>query len=140
MSQISVKELSTDIKKALEEIKDLPDIQETGVVTRVCDGIVWIYGLRSCGSNELLEIEGAGGKKVTAFALNLSENEIGAVLLGDELAVSAGARVKLTGELLSVPVGPELVGRVVDPLGRPLDGKGPIKTKQRGLIENTALG
>ncbi len=140
MSQISVKELSTDIKKALEEIKDLPDIQETGVVTRVGDGIVWIYGLRSCGSNELLEIEGAGGKKVTAFALNLSENEIGAVLLGDELAVSAGARVKLTGELLSVPVGPELVGRVVDPLGRPLDGKGPIKTKQRGLIENTAPG
>lgn len=140
MSQISVKELSTDIKKALEEIKDLPDIQETGVVTRVGDGIVWIYGLRSCGSNELLEIEGAGGKKVTAFALNLSENEIGAVLLGDELAVSAGARVKLTGELLSVPVGPELVGRVVDPLGKPLDGKGPIKTKQRGLIENVAPG
>ncbi len=140
MSQISVKELSNDIKKALEEIKDLPDIQETGVVTRVGDGIAWIYGLRSCGSSELLEIEGANGKKVTAFALNLSENEIGAVLLGDELAVSAGARVRLTGEPLSVPVGPELVGRVVDPLGRPLDGKGPIKTKKKGLIENPAPG
>ncbi|MEK7625896.1 MAG: F0F1 ATP synthase subunit alpha [Patescibacteria group bacterium] len=140
MSQISVKELSNDIKKALEEIKDLPDIQETGVVTRVGDGIAWIYGLRSCGSSELLEIEGANGKKVTAFALNLSENEIGAVLLGDELAVSAGARVRLTGEPLSVPVGPELIGRVVDPLGRPLDGKGPIKTKKKGLIENPAPG
>ncbi len=140
MSQVSVKELSADIKKALEDIKDLPDIQETGVVTRVGDGIAWIYGLRSCGSNELLEIEGDKGKKVTAFALNLSENEIGAVLLGDEQSVSAGARVRLTGELLSVPVGPELVGRVVDPLGRPLDGKGPIKTKQRGLIENPAPG
>src|SRR3990167_7262678 len=134
MKQVSVKELSGDIRRALEEIKNLPDIQETGVVTKVGDGIAWIYGLRSCGSNELLEIEGAGGKKVIAFALNLSENEIGAVLLGDEQSVSAGARVRLTGELLSVPVGPELVGRVVDPLGRPLDGKGPIKTKKRGLI------
>ncbi|MBI3494753.1 F0F1 ATP synthase subunit alpha [Candidatus Saccharibacteria bacterium] len=140
MSQVSVKELSDDIKKALEDIKDLPDIQETGVVTRVGDGIAWIYGLRSCGSNELLEIEGDKGKKVTAFALNLSENEIGAVLLGDEQSVSAGARVRLTGELLSVPVGAELVGRVVDPLGRPLDGKGPIKTTKRGLIENPAPG
>lgn len=140
MSQLSVKELATDIKQALDDIKELPDVQETGVVTRVGDGIVWIYGLRSCGSNELLEIEGKDGKKVTAFALNLSENEIGAVLLGDELAVSAGARVTLTKELLSVPVGPEMVGRVVDALGRPIDGKGPIKTKQKGLIENPAPG
>lgn len=140
MKQVSVKELSADIKRALEEIKNLPDIQETGVVTKVGDGIAWVYGLRSCGSNELLEIEGAGGKKITAFALNLSENEIGAVLLDDELAVSAGARVRLTGELLSIPVGPELIGRVVDPLGNPLDGRGPIKTKNKGLIENPAPG
>src|SRR3990167_7128871 len=140
MSQISVKELSNDIKKAIEEIKDLPDVQETGVVTRVGDGVAWIYGLRSCGSYELLEIEGTAGNKDTAFALNLAENEIGAVLLGDELAVSAGARVRLTGKPLSVPVGPELVGRVVEPLGKPLDGKGPIKAKKTGLIENHAPG
>jgi F-type H+-transporting ATPase subunit alpha len=99
-----------------------------------------VYGLRSAGYNEVIEIESTDGSQVTAFALNLLEDEIGAVILGDDSKIAAGARVRLTGRLLDVPIGPEMVGRVVDPLGNPLDGKGPIKAKQRGLIERTAPG
>jgi F-type H+/Na+-transporting ATPase subunit alpha len=99
-----------------------------------------VYGLRSAGYNEVINIETNDGGTVTAFVLNLLEDEIGAVILGDDADVVAGARVTLTGKVLDVPVGPELVGRVVDPLGRPLDGKGPVKSKQRGAIERKAPG
>jgi F-type H+-transporting ATPase subunit alpha len=88
----------------------------------------------------MIDIETSDGGKVTAYALNLLEDEVGAVILGEDQEIRAGARVRLTGEILSVPVGPELVGRVVDPLGRPLDGKGEIKTNQRGEIEKIAPG
>ena len=140
MSDITVKELSADIKKAIEQLKSRPEIENVGVVTRAADGIAWIYGLRNCGSNEVLEIEGINGEKVNAFALNLSEEEIGAVLLGSDQLVKAGAKVTLTGRPLEVPVGPALVGRVVNPLGIPMDGKGPIKADQFGLIEQNAPG
>jgi len=86
----------------------------------------------------MLEIEGSKGQKVTAFAFNLGEDEIGAVLLGEDTEVKAGAKVRLSGAVLEIPVGPELVGRVVDPLGRPLDGGEPIKTKQTSRIERQA--
>jgi F-type H+-transporting ATPase subunit alpha len=88
----------------------------------------------------MLEIEGVDGQKITAFALNLSEDEIGAVILGDDTQVKAGTTVRLTGTVLEVPVGPEMVGRVVDPLGNPLDGGEPIKTKQRSRVERPAPG
>lgn len=140
MNELSVKELSAEIRSAIEELKTQPEIESVGVVTRNADGIAWIYGLRQCGASEVLEIEGVNGEKVPAFALNLNENEIGAVLLGSEKLVRAGARVSLTGQVLDVPVGQELVGRVVDPLGRPLDGKGPIKTKNHNPIERNAPG
>lgn len=140
MSEVNIKELSADIRKAIQSLKDQPDITNVGVVTRVGDGVAWIYGLRDCGFNEVIEIAGYDGKLVPAFALNLGENEIGAVLLGSDLTVKAGAKVTLTGKTLELPVGPELLGRVVDPLGRPLDGKGPIKTKLTGPIEKAAPG
>jgi F-type H+-transporting ATPase subunit alpha len=95
--------------------------------------------LSQAGYSEMLEIEGVHGP-VPAFALNLMEDEIGAVLMGEDIEVKAGARVKLTGNVLEVPVGPELVGRVVDPLGRPLDEKGDVKASQTGLIERAAPG
>src|SRR3989344_1317926 len=136
---VQIKELSSDVKKAIAGLKDSGQEQSTGVVTRVGDGVAWVYGLRDCGYSEMLQIEGIKGT-VTAFALNLLEDEIGAVLLGEDQAVKAGARVRLTGKVLSVPVGPELVGRVVDPLGRPLDGKGLIKTSATGAIEKSAPG
>lgn len=134
-----VRTLADEVKKAIANLKETGQEKSAGVVTRVGDGVAWIYGLRDCGYAEMIEIEGIKNR-VTAFALNLLEDEIGAVLLGDDEEVRAGARVRLTGEVLSVPVGPELVGRVVDPLGRPLDGKGDIKTKTRGAVENPAPG
>jgi F-type H+-transporting ATPase subunit alpha len=140
MSDISIKELGADIRAAIEELKRSGDFETVGVVTRIGDGIAWIYGLSKAGFNEMLEIEATDGSKVTAFALNLMEDEIGTVLLGDDTLIKAGAKARLTGKVLEVPVGPELVGRVVDPLGRPLDDKGPIKTSRTGLVEQVAPG
>ena len=140
MKDISVKELSKDVREAIAQLKNAPEVEKVGIVTRVGDGVAWIYGLNNCGFSEMLDIEGVDGKTVPAFALNLMEDEIGAVILGDDINISAGAKVKLTGKVLEVPVGPELIGRVVDPLGRPLDDRGPIKTKQTGLIEKPAPG
>lgn len=140
MSEISVKELSAELQAAITQLSDQQGLEEVGIVTRVGDGVVWVYGLRSCGFNEVITIEASNSSSVEAFALNLNEDEVGAVLLGDETLVSAGAKVRLKGEVLRVPVGEELLGRVVDPLGRALDGQGDIITKHTGSIERTAPG
>ncbi len=137
---LSIKDLSADIKAAIAELKNAPEVENVGIVTRIGDGVAWIYGLREAGFNEMIEIDAIGGGKVTAFALNLTEDEIGAVLLGEDQLVQAGAKARLTGKVLEVPIGPELVGRVVDPLGRPLDDKGAVKTRQMGLVERSAPG
>ncbi|MBX4197430.1 F0F1 ATP synthase subunit alpha [Candidatus Saccharibacteria bacterium] len=134
-----VKNLAEEVKKAIAGLQASGQEKSSGIVTRVGDGVAWIYGLRDAGYAEMIEIEGTDGK-VTAFVLNLLEDEIGAVLLGEDEQVRAGAKVRLTGEILSVPVGPELVGRVVDPLGRALDGKAEPKTKIRGAVEHPAPG
>ena len=139
MAEINVKELSRDLQRSIENLQVGGELGTSGIVTRVGDGVAWIYGLTDCGFNEVVRIETEDGV-VEAFALNLMEDEIGAVLLGSDIKVKAGARVTLAGNVLSVPVGPELLGRVVDPLGRPLDGKGPIKTKTTGLVERPAIG
>lgn len=140
MADLSITELSADIRAAIAELKARPEIENVGVVTRVGDGIAWIYGLSGAGYNEMLEIDGTNGQKVTAFAFNLAEDEIGAVILGDDTEVKAGANVRLSGQVLEVPVGPELVGRVVDPLGNPLDGGEPIKATQKSRVERPAPG
>ncbi|MDR3125970.1 MAG: F0F1 ATP synthase subunit alpha, partial [Candidatus Nomurabacteria bacterium] len=137
MPNISVKELSRELKNAISNLEFDEGLEKVGIVTRVGDGVAWIYGLREAGYNEVLKIETASGE-TEAFALNLMEDEIGAVLLGDETEVAAGAKVRLSGEVVRVPVGSELLGRVVDPLGRPLDGLGEIKSKQKGNVENPA--
>lgn len=140
MAELSINKLSSDIREAIAQLKNRPEVESVGVVTRVGDGVAWIYGLASAGFNEMLEIDGVSGQKITAFALNLGEDEIGAVLLGDDREVKAGATVRLSGKVLEVPVGPELIGRVVDPLGNPLDGGPAIKTKQNSRVERTAPG
>lgn len=140
MADVSVKELSNELQAAIEQLKSDKGLEEVGIVTRIGDGVAWVYGLTHAGFNEVIIIEGNDGQPVEAFALNLMEDEIGAVLLGDDSQVVAGARAKLSGKVVEVPVGPELLGRVVDPLGRPLDGGGPINAKERGLIERTAPG
>lgn len=138
MQELSIKELSEDIRASIKSIKQSPEIESVGIVTRIGDGIAWVYGLTKCGFNEMLEIETEDGRPVTAFAFNLGEDEIGAVLLGEDSRVKAGNRVRLVGKVLSLPVGPELIGRVIDPMGNPLDGGPAIKTKQRSNIERTA--
>lgn len=140
MAELAVKELARELRDAITGLEQRAGLEKNGIVTRVGDGVAWIYGLRDCGYNAVVEIESVDGGSVQAFALNLLEDEIGAVILGDDAAVCAGAQVTLTGKVLSVPIGPELVGRVVDPLGRPLDGNGPINAKQTGLIERAAPG
>ena len=139
MAEISVSELSADLRKAIANLATHEGLEEAGIVVRVGDGVAWVHGLTNAGYSEVLEIESDKGT-IEAFALNLMEDEIGAVLLGDENYVKAGAKVRLKGELLTVPVGPELLGRVVDPLGRPLDGGPAITTAQRGLVERPAVG
>ncbi len=139
MAEISVTELSQDLRNAITNLEVHEGLEDAGIVIRVGDGVAWIHGLRNAGYSEMLEIESDKGV-VEAFALNLMEDEIGAVILGDENYVKAGSTVRLKGELLTVPVGEELLGRVVDPLGRPLDGGEPIKTDKRGLVERPAIG
>ncbi len=139
MADIAITELSSELRNAIAGLETTEGLEDVGVVTRIGDGVAWVHGLREAGFSEMLEIETKDGI-VEAFALNLMEDEIGAVLLGSDTNVSAGNTVRLKGTTLEVPVGPELLGRVVDPLGRPLDGAGPIKTKLTGLVEREAIG
>ncbi len=139
MAELQVADLSKELRDAIQSLDVSGDTQSVGIVTRVGDGTVWVYGLKNAGYNEVLNIETENGI-VEAFALNLNEDEIGAVLLGSDESVVAGSKVTLKGTVLDVPVGPELLGRVVDPLGNPLDGGPAIKTKQRGLVEREAIG
>lgn len=139
MAEITIQELSKGLRDAIAGMETREGLEESGIVTRIGDGVAWVHGLHKAGYNEVLEIQTKSGV-VEAFALNLMEDEIGAVLLGSDQAVAAGDKVRLKGEVLSVPVGPELLGRVVNPLGEPLDGGAPIKTEQRGLVEREAVG
>lgn len=138
-TEISLKDLSQELRDAIAELDTNEGLDKVGIVVRIGDGVAWIHGLHGAAYNEVLEIETAHGT-VEAFALNLMEDEIGAVLLGSDVLVSAGDKVRLKGAVLSVPVGPELLGRVVNPLGQPLDGGEPIKTKKTGLVERDAIG
>lgn len=139
MSKIDVTELSKNLRDAIARLESTEGLEDVGIVIRVGDGVAWVHGLSKAGYSEVLEIDTPKGK-VEAFALNLMEDEIGAVILGGETSVKAGAKVTRKGVVLDVPVGEELLGRVVDPLGRPLDGGPDIKTKKRGLVERPAIG
>ena len=121
MSTIEVTELAKSLRDAIAGLEASEGLEDVGVVIRVGDGVAWVHGLTNAGYSEVLEIETEQGS-TEAFALNLMEDEIGAVILGDEGAVKAGTTVRRKGSVLDVPVGKELLGRVVDPLGRPLDG------------------
>jgi F-type H+/Na+-transporting ATPase subunit alpha len=117
------------------------DVEEVGSVLEVRDGIARIYGLEKAMAGEMLEITASEtGEQVTALALNLEEDNIGAVILGDYLVLREGDEVRRTKRVLEVPVGPAMIGRVVDALGRPLDGLGPIATTQTRKVESSAPG
>jgi F-type H+-transporting ATPase subunit alpha len=118
-------EIIEKLKKDIEGYKEKPEWNEVGRVIEVGDGIVKILGLRNAVSQEVLIIETVHGER-PALALNLEEESIGGLVLGDFLSVGVGDTVRRTGDILSIPVGDELIGRVVDPLGEPQDGLGPI--------------
>ncbi len=117
------------------------DVQEVGTILEVKDGTARVYGLLSCMAGEMLEFTSSeSGQTISGLALNLEEDNLGAVILGDYLQLREGDEVRRTGRVLDVPVGPKLVGRVVDPLGRPLDGLGPIQSTGTRKVESQAPG
>ena len=129
-------EISSLIQKQIEGFEEGVELKETGRVISVGDGIARIYGLGNAMSGELLEFPGG----LSGMVLNLEEDNVGAVLLGRDDDIKEGDEVKRTGRIMEVPIGPELVGRVVDGIGQPIDGKGPIKTEKFGPIERIAPG
>jgi len=134
--QIKAAEIAEVIRRQIEGHETTIDMSEVGTVISVGDGIGRVYGLDDVMSGELLEFP----HQVYGLALNLEEDNVGCVLMGEYHAVSEGDEVKRTKRILSVPVGDALVGRVVDPLGRPLDGKGPIATTEFNPLERIAPG
>ena len=129
-------ELASVIQQEIEQYTSQIDVREVGRVLEVGDGIARVYGLSGVMANEMVEFSNG----TIGLAFNLEENSVGIIILGDFLGITEGDEVRSTGRLLSVPVGDELLGRVVDPLGNPLDGKGPIVTTQRRPMEVIATG
>jgi len=139
MTELNISNLSKDLHAAIDKLDSNAKLVEVGTVIRVGDGVAWIHGLTGAGYSEVLQIETPHGI-IEAFALNLLEDEIGAVLLGSDEHVAAGQKVRLKGSVLEVPVGEELLGRVVNPLGEPMDGGPKIKARHYGRVEREAIG
>lgn len=134
--QIRSEEITKIIKDQIKNFEEKMEMAETGVVLSVGDGIARVYGLENCMSMELLEFPG----NIYGLALNLEEDNVGVALLGDDTHIKEGDIVKRTGRVFSVPVGDAVVGRVIDPVGNPLDGLGPVSMKETRLVEIKAPG
>ena len=134
--QIKAEEISQIIKDQIAGFKNDIDLKETGTVLSVGDGIARVYGVENCQAMELLEFPG----NIFGLALNLEEDNVGCAVLGDVREIKEGDIVKRTGKIAMVPVGPEMEGRVVDGIGQPIDGKGPINAKESRKMEVIAPG
>jgi F-type H+-transporting ATPase subunit alpha len=137
MAQIRADEISRVLRQEIENYDKAVNVDETGSVISVGDGIARIYGLEKVMAGELVEFPEAG---VNGIALNLEEDQVGAVLLGDSRRIMEGHEVRRTGRIMSIPVGRAMVGRVVNALGEPIDGKGPIAHDAFNAIERLAPG
>ena len=139
--QLNPAEISELIKSRIEGLTASADIRNQGTVVSVTDGICRIHGLSDVMQGEMLEFPaGSDGLPTYGLALNLERDSVGSVILGEYEHISEGDTVKCTGRILEVPVGPELKGRVVNALGQPIDGKGPINAKMTDVIEKVAPG
>lgn len=134
--QLRAEEISSIIKKQIRDYHNEMEMNDVGTVMEVGDGIARIYGLEKCMANELLEL----GNGVYAMALNLDAGSVGAVMLGSDQEIKEGDTVKRTGRVVSVPVGKAMLGRVVNALGQPIDGKGPIEAEDVCPVESPAPG
>ncbi|MBZ0267713.1 F0F1 ATP synthase subunit alpha, partial [bacterium] len=134
--KIRAEEIASVIRKEIESYRSTLDVSETGTVLEVGDGIARIHGLSSAMAGEMLEFENG----IFAQVMNLEEDSIGAVVLGDYLELREGMSVKATGRLLSVPVGEAVIGRVLNPLGQPIDGMGPVQSNEERLMDVIAPG
>ncbi len=136
MAQINASEISDIIKKKIEEFEKSVDLAETGTVLSVGDNVARVYGVRNCMTMELLEFPGG----IMGIALNLEQDNVGVAVMGDCSEIKEGDQVKRTGKIAQVPVGECMLGRVVDALGNPIDGKGPINATEFRRIEMKAPG
>jgi F-type H+-transporting ATPase subunit alpha len=135
--EIRPAEISEILKKQIASFDTEANVAETGQVLSVGDGIARVFGLQNCMSGEMVEFPGAG---LRGMALNLETDNVGVVIFGDDKAIREGDTVARTGSIVDVPVGDALLGRVVDGLGNPIDGKGPINTTERRRVEVKAPG
>ena len=140
MTEITAQSIDEALRKQLESLDTSVDAREVGTVVQVGDGIARVDGLKGAMAGELLEFLGEGGKTVYGLAQNLEEEEVGAVLLGDVTAIRENDQVRTTGKIMEVPSGKGLLGRVVNPLGMPIDGKGPITSEGTRPVEFKAPG
>ena len=134
--KIKPEEISQVIKSEIESFEKTVKLEEVGTVIAVGDGIARVYGVEKVMFGELLEFSGG----VLGLAMNLEENSVGVVLLGEDTAIKEGDEVRRTKRIMEVPVGDAVVGRVVNALGQPIDGKGPIETSEHQPIERLAPG
>ena len=136
MQQLNPSEISEIIKSRIAKLDTSTEARNEGTVVSVFDGIVRIHGLADVMFGEMIEFEGG----IFGMALNLEQDSVGAVVLGDYLGLAEGQKVRCTGRILEVPGGPELLGRVVDALGNPVDGKGPVDAAETDAVEKVAPG
>ena len=136
MAQIRADEIARVLREEIENYEGVVNVTETGSVISVGDGIARVHGLEKVMAGELIEFPDG----VSGIALNLEEDQVGAVLLGEFTNIKEGAEVRRTGRIMSVPVGKAMIGRVVDALGQPIDGKGPVDTTEFNAIERLAPG
>ena len=140
MTEITAQSIDAALRKQLDAINTSVESRETGTVVQIGDGIARIDGLKGAMSGELLEFIASDGRIVSGLVQNLEEEEVGAVLLGDITAIKENDQVRTTGKILEVPVGKAMLGRVVNVLGQPIDGKGPIETDAYRPVEFKAPG
>ena len=136
MQQLNPSEISEIIKTRIDQLDVSSEARNEGTVVSVTDGIIRIHGLADVMYGEMIEFEGG----IYGMALNLERDSVGAVILGDYKSLAEGQSCRCTGRILEVPVGPELQGRVVDALGNPIDGKGPVNAAMTDALEKVAPG